>query len=363
MGKPSSLEDYKQITSFQTLRKTLLQAQFSAELERPLAYWALPGDRRLPLAFLGRTLQDLLQTSFEELAATPGIGQKKISSLMKLLSRVTKRKVPADSQAYGSLVSERKLSAVRSVRSPREFDPQDVSEADWEQWRDTVRRHGIGTEKLGRLAPSLQWLPTVIWHMPLSTYLDYSIAEMRQLKTHGEKRVRVILEVFHAVHEALSQAPIKSHLTPRLFPKFVTPLELWVAAALEMPDGLSHHSVRELLAVPITDQIQIDCGQTIARLAEGRLGLHGVPQSVRIQSKRMGVTRARVYQLLGECQQVMAVRWPEGRLLLTCLRQKLETLLAAPEGLKLLCAVTELYFPDDEEMLRRKLEKLDEKKE
>ena len=54
-------------------------------------------------------------------------------------------------------------------------------------------------------SPSLQELPTVIWNSPLSTFLDYSLAELRQLKTYGEKRVRVVLEVFHAVHEAVGR--------------------------------------------------------------------------------------------------------------------------------------------------------------
>ena len=178
------------------------------------------------------------------------------------------------------------------------------------------------------------------------------MAEMRQLKTHGEKRLRVILEVFHVIHESLGHVPAKSHLALRLFPKFVIPLEYWIAASLEVPNDLSHDSVRESLAIPFVEQIHIDCGQTIARLTEGRLGIHAMPQTVRIQSKRMGVTRGRVYQLLGECQRVMVVRWPEGRLLLMCLRQKLESLQAVPGGLKLLRAVIDLFFPDDEEVLR-----------
>ena len=95
MTKIASAEDYKIVSSFQSLRKTLMEDKFADRLEKPLAYWALPNDRRLPLAFLGRTIKDLLETPFEELSATPGIGQKKISSLVKLLSRATKDQPPA----------------------------------------------------------------------------------------------------------------------------------------------------------------------------------------------------------------------------------------------------------------------------
>ena len=64
-------------------------------LDKPLAYWALPTDRRLPLAFLSRPLRELLDASFEELAQTPGIGQKKMKSFVKLLARVANTD-PAD---------------------------------------------------------------------------------------------------------------------------------------------------------------------------------------------------------------------------------------------------------------------------
>ena len=75
MAKATSAEDYKLITSFEAVKQILLEDRYADRMERPLAFWALPNDRRLPLAFLGRTLGDLLSTPFEELSATPGIGQ------------------------------------------------------------------------------------------------------------------------------------------------------------------------------------------------------------------------------------------------------------------------------------------------
>ena len=140
--------------------------------------------------------------------------------------------------------------------------------------RNRASQHGLSHEPLGKLAPSLQDLPTVIWRAPLSTYLEYSVAEMRQLKTYGEKRVRVVLEVFHAVQEAVGQTRLKSHLTLRLIPKFVVPLENWLAECLDEPHKVSPESVRECLAIPLVEQVQIDCGSTVARLVEGRLGIH-----------------------------------------------------------------------------------------
>src|SRR5271170_6898293 len=128
-NKVVSVEDYKIVSSFQTLRKTLLEDKFADRLEKPLAYWAMPNDRRLPLAFLGRTIKDLLETPFEELSATPGIGQKKISCLVKLLSRATKEHPPVAPFGMTDLAEGR--GRVPQQEKPRrqpstQFDPSVV---------------------------------------------------------------------------------------------------------------------------------------------------------------------------------------------------------------------------------------------
>lgn len=345
MNKVTSVEDYKIVSSFQSLRKTLLDDKFADRLEKPLAYWALPNDRRLPLAFLGRTIKDLLATPFEELSATPGIGQKKISSLVKLLSRATKDHPPA--VPFGlTEMNEKKLAAVEKPRRQgTSFDPSIVSEALWAQWQQTVVEHGLEREKLGRLAPTLQALPTVIWHTPLAHYVNHTVAEIRQLKTHGEKRVRVVLEVFYLAHEMLASAGTEHHLALRIVPKFIEPIESWIAQMLERPGLPSSEEVREHLTVPLLNQINIDAGPTIHELSEGRLGIDGPPQSVRQQAKRMGVTRARVYQLLEDCGRVMEVRWPDGEQLLAKLDAKFRGEATPHDDPRLFRASYELFFP------------------
>ena len=90
MPKPSSADDVKLMSSYETVKATLLEPQYVDRLDKPLAFWALPNDRRLPTAFLGRTLRDLLATPFPMLAATAGIGRKKLMTFVKLLVRATK---------------------------------------------------------------------------------------------------------------------------------------------------------------------------------------------------------------------------------------------------------------------------------
>ena len=292
------MEDYRIVSSFQTLRRTLLEERYADRLEKPLAYWALPNDRRLPLAFLGRTIKDLLHTPFDELTDTPGIGQKKISSLVKLLSRATKDHPPAVPFGVNEASDAKKVR-----RSGQKFDPTIVSEALWAQWTETVRRHNVGHERLGRLAPSLQALPTVIWHTPLDHYIDHTVAEIRQMRTHGEKRVRVVLEVVWVVNEVLGRSGTDSHLSVRLVPKFIEPIEQWLATALEQPTLPSQEDLRAHLVAPLLDQTKIDSGDEIHALAAGRLGVDGPIQSVRQQARRLNLTRARVYQLLEECRE------------------------------------------------------------
>ena len=345
--RTTSVEDYKIVSSFQSLRKTLLDDRYVDRLEKPLAYWAMPNDRRLPLAFLGRTIKDLLATPFDELSATPGIGQKKISSLVKLLSRATKDHPPAIPFGIAELSESKKVAKAEKPRRARAgFDAAGVSEALWSVWRETIRTHHLEEEKLGRLAPTLLSLPTVIWHTPLGYYVDYAVGEIRQLKTHGEKRVRVVLEVFSVVHEAYANHHADSHLALRLVPKFVAPIEQWIARCWSEESVPSADDIRENLTLPLLEQVQIDAGEAIYELASGRLGVDGAVASVRQQAKDRNLTRARVYQLLEECTKVMEIRWPEGRQLLGCLGAKVRSTATPDDDVQLLFDTIELFFPN-----------------
>lgn len=313
----SSAEDYKLCSSFEEVRKTLSDGKYADRLDKPLAYWALPNDRRLPLAFLGKSVGELVATPFDELTATRGVGQKKISSLVKLLQRATSNDPPA--VPFGLEKPATKPDAPASELPARpdrpgcSFDPAMVSEVLWDRWRELLTQYDVGREKLGRLAPSLRSLPTVIWHTPLDQYLSQSLADIRRLRTHGEKRVAVVLEVVHSVFEAISSSVERGHLAVHVLPKFIPPIEHWIAVASSRADVLAEQEVRDRLTIPLLDQILIDTGPTVHCLAQGRLGIDGPPQSVRTQAREMGVTRARVYQLLEECGRVMLVRWPEGK--------------------------------------------------
>ena len=341
------IEDYNSVVHFERLRKRLLEENDAERLQKPLAYWALASDRRLPFAFLGRTLNELLNTPFEELLATPGVGHKKIASLITLLVRATTDSVAADfpRESAADSAEPGAQGPGESDSADSQFDPLMVSEVMWSRWRGTVRRHGFGSVKLGRLAPTLQLLPTVIWHKPLDQYTDLSLIEIRQLKTHGEKRIRGILEIFWGVHEALASTMVHRHLHLQLVPRFVYHVQNWIVAATARPEAVTARNVCDGLAKPLLAQVETDAGSTIRKIAAERLGVNRSPLSVRQQSQRMGVTRARVYQQLEECGKIMDVRWPEGEHLFGAFGQVLDSAGAEQEAGLFFERLAGLFYP------------------
>ena len=77
-------------------------------------------------------------------------------------------------------------------------------------------------------------------------------------------------------------------------------------------------------------------------------GLTGPITSVRQAARSMGLTRARVYQLLNEINDILAVRWPHGRHQMYELREKLMSEskeMDSPPDLQQFLAAVELFYP------------------
>ncbi len=337
--KAVSSDQYRLAGTYERLRNRLQDENDANKLDRALSYWVLPTDRRLPIIFLQRTLRDILSCSLEILLSTPGVGRKKTEGLFDLLHRVNESEAPNTPFEY-----EPTSSALQLANSSG-FDPTAISEAHWAQWCETVRRYELGGLKLGRIAASLQNLPTVIWHTKLSEYLNTSLANMRQLKTHGEKRVQAILEIYCNLHEAFATVTVQENLDVDLLASFVSPTTRWLLNALQQPELPSLKEIEIQLVQPLLQQIRIDLGEDIVELATSRLRFDSSTLSVKQQADKRGVTRARIYQLLEDCSKVMEVRWPEGRWLLLPLTTKIHT--AEPEAMGLIHAIYGLFYPQD----------------
>ncbi len=219
-NKVVSVEDYKIVSSFQTLKKTLLDDKFADRLKSRWAYWAMP--ERSAAAAGVSWANDQRPAGY---AVRRTVGYARHRSEKNQLSREatlsgnegTPSCYPVWNDRLGrspqSRVASRKNRAAnRRLNSIPRWCPKRTGPSG----ARTVQRHDFGHEKLGRLAPTLQSLPTVIWHTPLEFYMNYSVAEIRQLKTHGEKRVRVVLEVFHLIHQTVCASARSEYLSVRI---------------------------------------------------------------------------------------------------------------------------------------------------
>ena len=344
-GKRPSVEHLQAVTRYEEIRKTLLEEESDEYLDKPLAHWVLPADRRLPLAFLGRSLGDLLESGFDDLAATRGVGEKKIRSFLNLLARV------ADSAPHGGNGNGNgtQHEPVPSPHAPSDngFKPDDVSEVVWGQWQETVRRCGLARESLGRVAPSLRNVTRVIWQTPLAEFLSVPLAELRERRTYGEKRVRAVLEVFFGLHQLLDGSGTHHELTVRLVPRHVDRAERWTGHCLQRAELPDANEISESFILPLIEQLRHDASQQIVQLAEIRLGIHGPITSVRQTARQMGLTRARIYQLLNEINDILAVRWPLGRCQVYHLLERLEAEAPDDTSLDQFRAAIELFYPGD----------------
>ena len=100
------------------------------------------------------------------------------------------------------------------------------------------------------------------------------------------------------------------------------------------------------------EQVRIDASRQVVTLAESRLGIGGPLMSVRQAARSLGLTSARVYQLLNEVNDIMMVRWPTGRHQTHELREKFEAeeaqagpLNSGAVDLAQFYAAVELFYP------------------
>ncbi len=364
LAKTRSVEELQVISRFEGLRQILLSDPYAEHLDKPLAYWALPTDRRLPLAFLGRPLRDLLNANFHELSSTPGIGRKKMACFVQLLGRAADTdpsELPAEIfHAEKSAAAGSEPATSPDAESPR-FDPTNITEVTWAQWRAAVVRHQLAGEKLGCFAPTLQNMTRVIWNVPLGEYTDATLAEIREMKTHGEKRVSAILEAFHAAYSIVATMGSQHHLAVRIVPRLIDGVERWTERALQRAGIPSTDTIAANYVLPLLEQIRIDAPQQVVALAEKRLGVSAPMSSVRQAARNMGLTRARVYQLLNEINDIMSVRWPMGRHqsheLLAKFRQ--EAMDDNPERLQQFYAAVELFYPGNRRGAAGPIEQID----
>lgn len=337
-------ESFRLRTQFEAVRETLLDPKFDERRRKPLAYWSMPNDRRLPLAFMDRVVASILETPFDELYSTPGIGDKKIRMLIELLNRAVHGD-PLSAEIDQEAVASNPSMATILREALDTFNHRAVTEGEWAKWKVTVARHRLQQVPLGRLARALTEMTSVIWGTPLGYYLPYSLEELRHLKTHGDKRVRSILEVFYMVDLHLANVPAGGHISVRLDPMFVVDVESAFVEIIGQSQVPSERKVQQTIIRPIVEQLKNDIGDNGFELVRKRIGFDTEIRGVRDQSEELGLTRARVYQILEECAQAIQVRWPRGRLLLNDLMANLASRDGAERVVNQIQQLQTLLFP------------------
>ena len=327
--------DYQLVSGFESERQKLLAPEYSDRLLKPLAHWALPTDRHLPLALVGRSIESLIGTPFNDLYATPGVGPKKIAALIRLLARASQA-APVDASPAAPDHTGPAPSGNGRLHAAA------VSEAAWVEWRMSIQRHGLEKETLGRLARSLQKLPRAIWSTPLAHYLDLTLEQVRALRGHGEKRVRAVLEIFENLYQILTQVDANPHLAVQFRPRLVQQLESSILHFLSLPTPPSAENIRSQFIDVLLELSRLDGGDLLAEVAASRLSHFSTVQA---PARQKGLTRGRIYELWGDAAAIVNVRWPEGQSLASGLQAKFAAIPPEPKARSLFDAAMELWFP------------------
>jgi len=345
VSKKIPLGEHRLGSQYLELRETLRSPEYQRHLEKRLGFWVKPSDKRLPIALLGRSIGEILKMSLDELLRFPSIGEKKFSALISLLVRVANTSV-SNLPSLGGFVAH--VSDVKSAEIDNELHSKLVSEFEWSNWQRVVREQGLEHEKIGRLCNSLNEIPRVLWNRTLETYCHVSLEELRAMKTHGERRVHAILHLFHDIYEIASKFHDVPRLKIRMSLRWIDEIQLWVSEVLEQPFFPSRDELLRRFVQPCLTQLRIDATDGVIQLAEARLGLKGPITSVRQVAKEMNLARARVYQLLGQINEIMTVRWPEGSSLVYRLRDKcIYEMIDQPatDAHEIFMAAAELFYP------------------
>jgi hypothetical protein len=336
----SSAAESKLEGDFNEVRQRLLADDRLDRLDRPLAYWTLPDDRCLPLAFMGRSVRELISTPFATLYSTPGVGAKKARALVQLLCRAANGWTPP------GLIQEPAVEERSGDESAgADIDPAVVCESLWAHWCQAIVQHGLDQERLGCFAASLRELPKAAWQSPLGGYSALSLAEVRQLKGHGEKRVRGVVQTFGEVYRMLGSRQPALHLKVRLMAEHVKAAEDWLLRTLAGAEPPTADAIDSGWICPLCDQLRIDAGEQIAELVESRIRSGASGKRIDRTANRLGVTRARVYQLLAEVGTIIELRWPAGELLTALLRQRLAPLADGDQSFASFFRGVEAFFP------------------
>ena len=165
LSKTASVEELQVISRFESLRKILLSEQYATP-EKPLAYWALPTDRRLPLAFLGARLEDLLQRAVLRTVRHARDRTEENVLFCQTAGPGGQHRPLRTADRPDRTCPTRRVRQQRRRGARRRLQPGHGFGSRLEPMAGERGKHGLGHEMLGRFAPSLRNMTRVIWNTP-----------------------------------------------------------------------------------------------------------------------------------------------------------------------------------------------------
>ncbi len=250
--------DYQRHSDLEAQRYACLQEFLRVNgsdplLSATLRRWVYVEEKHFPQMFLGRALRDFKYLSLGKIRATPSVGETKLRKLLDVLERAcgeirksTREPAtirpgagdalhrPNDSRigTSGHQASEDPRHQGPGSRRVARSEVQEIDEVEWGGLCRIAVTHHLDHYPLGRLATSLRYLPSSLWKVPVEFYTKRSLAEISRLPRHGERRWKLIVDVFRSLGRSLLTIPLDSHLKVCVVSAPIRDVSAWIENVL-----------------------------------------------------------------------------------------------------------------------------------
>lgn len=277
----------------------------------PLLRWVQPEDRGVPFALVRQPVGTLLNSSFEQLADTPGVGLRKLAMLIELLERVR------ESSCDGSTL------AMNSNRHPTMTSKQKTSSlskrSQWLKDVAAIRRAGLEDVPLGRLAPSLIAIPRSLWETPLSRFTALEYESLFSIPYFGPRRIESVISIVGDTAHIAGQARGSDPLDELVLTPQIQKAQCYLGSWIQSGKKLIYEAVVRELVGTLMEQLAVDNGRRAVVVA---CHLLNVPLEREYATNGIDVcgieemSRPRISQIKNDIYEIFKIRWPQRKDLL-----------------------------------------------
>ena len=299
-------------------------------LDVPLWHWLQSDHLHIPVAWLDRTLREVLRLRLGEIASTRGIGAKKLEKLVLAVDRA-RQEIARDVRVglchtdrstgdHGSDSMEfpYRVACDAHFLGAKHTPLRDLDERGWRCVAQVVRHHGLEDFMLGRFAPSLRELDRALWDAKIATFTRRPLSELERLQGCGPVRLQQSICQVLSLAFVLNALPIRDDMRLSLLAGPIAEANRWLAQLLpperqELPEM---QSIRDGFLRPLLMQVENDGNARLSKVVRRRIGDGVQPATLREIGTEYGVTPDRIRTLLEQAAFILYVRWHEGDYLL-----------------------------------------------